>query len=93
MNIFNFLFGVDEMGDDARDHVAKNCKEGVDPRTAITDWGDEDGDHNQADHDRAAGKATNRDANGTGFSTIEENKQFYETGRPADIKIVDKKKS
>ncbi len=33
MGIFNFLFGKDEMGDESRDYVAKNCKEGVDPRT------------------------------------------------------------
>lgn len=88
MGIFNFLFGKDEMGDESRDYVAKNCKEGVDPRSAITDWGDEEGDQNKSDRDYSDGKASNRDANGVGYSTKEENEIFYEINRRTDITIL-----
>lgn len=76
-----FLFGIDEMGEDSRDYVAKNCKEGVDPRSAITDWGDYDGDEPNTD------KAAKRDGDGVGYSTIEEVKDFYDTTRYTGIKI------
>lgn len=88
MNIFNFLFGKDEMGDDARDYIAKNCKEGVDPQSAITDWGDEEGDQNQSERDRSDGKAIIRDADGVGFPTYEETETFYDTTRYTDYRIV-----
>ncbi|PSB16043.1 hypothetical protein C7B65_22725 [Phormidesmis priestleyi ULC007] len=97
MGIFNFLFGggddsdsfaKDDTGEDARDYIAKNCKEGVDPRSNISDWGNFDEDHNQSSHDRSDGKAVNRDAGGVGYSTQEENETFYESTRYADIKII-----
>lgn len=81
MGILSFLFGKDEMGDDNRNYVAKNCKEGIDPRSAITDWGDYDGDEPNTD------RAANRDADGVGYSTIEEVKDFYDTTRYTGIKI------
>jgi hypothetical protein len=85
MGIFNFLFGKDEMGDDNRDYVAKNCKEGVDPRSVIDDWGDEEGDENQSD--RRDGTASNRDSDGVGYNTIEEVEDFYNVNRYTDITI------
>ncbi len=96
MGIFNFLFGgdsedaftLDNTGEEARDYIAKNSKEGVDPRSNISDWGNFDEDHNQPDRDRSDGKAANRDSDGVGFATQEENETFYETNRYTDIKII-----
>ena len=88
-----FLFGIDEMGENSRDYVIKNCKEGIDPRTAITDFGEQDGDHNQTDHDRANGKAAKRDADGIGYPTNEENETFYDSTRYTGIKINVRKDS
>ena len=76
------LFGIDEMGEESRNYVIENCKEGIDPRTAITDFGDYDGDTPSTD------KAARRDADGIGYSTIEEVKAFYDTTRYTGIKIV-----
>ncbi|MGD1908420.1 MAG: hypothetical protein ACFB0C_20855 [Leptolyngbyaceae cyanobacterium] len=43
------------MGDDARDYVAENLKEGVDP-SAIDDWGEHDRDYSEDEHEIADGK-------------------------------------
>lgn len=88
MNIFKYLFGIDEMGDSSRDYVAKNSKEGVDPRSNISDWGEFDEDHNQSEHDRAAGNAQNRDSDGVGYPTQTETERYYETTRYTDIEIL-----
>jgi hypothetical protein len=88
MGLFSFLFGKDEMGDDNRDYVAKNCKEGVDPRSAITDWGNYDSDFSEDHHDRSNGKAENRDNDGVGMPTREETDRYYDSTRSTDIKIT-----
>jgi len=60
-------FNKDEMGD-ARDYVAENCKEGVDPRSAIEDWGDYDEDHNRTTDD-----------DGISYASAEEVQEYYES--------------
>lgn len=42
------IFQKSQMGEDARDYVARNCKEGVEPRTAIEDYGEHDEDYNES---------------------------------------------
>ncbi|PSB18427.1 hypothetical protein C7B65_15140 [Phormidesmis priestleyi ULC007] len=79
---------MDDTGEEARDYIAKNCKEGVDPRSNISDYGEFDEDSNQEDHDRSSGKASKRDADGVGFPTSEETKAYYDSTRYTDIKIV-----
>ena len=88
MSIWSFLFGMDDTGEEARDYIAKNCKEGVDPRSNIGDYGDFNEDHNQSDHNHANGRATNRDSSGVGLPTSEETERYYDSLRYTDIKII-----
>lgn len=39
-----------------RGYVAENCKEGVDHRAAIEDWGDHNEDHSDQSHSYAWGE-------------------------------------
>lgn len=91
MNIFRFLFGMDDTGEESRDYIAKNCKEGVDPRSNISDYGEFDKDHNQSTHDRSNGRAAKRDSSGVGLPTAEETNTFYDSTRYTDIKITGRK--
>ena len=93
MNIFRFLFGMDDTGPEARDYIAKNAKEGVDPRAAIADYGDFNADANQGQHNAANGHAANRDADGVGLPTAEETQTYYDSTRYTDIKITGRKDS
>jgi hypothetical protein len=61
-------FNKDEMGQDARDYVAEHCREGVDPRSDIEDWGDYDEDHNRS-----------TDESGTAYMSAEEVQEYYES--------------
>ncbi len=69
-----------------RSYVAKNCKDGVDPRSALGDWGDHEEDHDDRKHDQSNSRAKNRDSSGVGAPTPEETAEFYDNGRPEDIK-------
>lgn len=71
--------------EDIRSDVAKNCKEGVDPRTALGDWGDYNEDHDDDAHDEANHRAKNR--RGFGCASAEETDGFYNDGRPEDIRL------
>jgi hypothetical protein len=55
---------------------------GTTPDQVLGDYGDFDGDHSAETHDRANGKAANRDADGVGYCTTEEVDQYYDSGRP-----------
>ncbi len=61
-------FNKDEMGEDSRDYVIKNCKEGVDPRSAVEDFGDYDEDYNR-----------NTGNSGETYSTGDEVQEYYES--------------
>lgn len=78
---------MDDTGPEARDYIAKNAKEGVDPRTAIADYGDFNADANQEDHNAANGHAANR-ADGVGLPTAKETQTYYDSTRYTDIKII-----
>lgn len=69
-----------------RSYVAKNCKEGIDPREALGDWGDHEEDHEDGKHNKANNRASKRDADGVGYASSEETADFYDDGRPEDIK-------
>ena len=60
-------FNKDDMGE-ARDYVAEHCREGVDPRSDIEDWGDYDEDYNR-----------NTDDDGVTYETAEEVQEYYES--------------
>lgn len=71
--------------EDIRSDIAKSCKEGVDPRTALGDWGDRNEDHTPEAHAEANKLARIRD--GFGCASAEETAQFYDDGRPEDIRL------
>jgi hypothetical protein len=48
-------FNKDEMGEDARTYALTHCREGVEPRTAVEDFGDYDEDHDEEEHAAADG--------------------------------------
>ena len=71
-------FNRDDMGQAARDYVAENCKEGVDPRSDIEDWGDYNEDYN-----------TTSDEYGTTYSSAEDVQEYYDCdSQVQDIQIL-----
>lgn len=53
-------------------------------------WGDLDEDYSQAEANKSAGVAANRDADGVGSNSIEEVQTYYDSVRQGTIKLTDK---
>lgn len=73
------IFQKSSMGQESRDYVAENCKEGTDPRSDIEDFGEHDEDYNE----HYQPEPTDVTA-----STEEEIQTYYDSLRRTDIRIL-----